>query len=101
MRDRSLLVVVEKLLKDREDDLEKLIAISHVKRAAETGVTKASLVDMVEATERDVRKFRALLVKPPARRKVAAARRHFMLGNGTVSSMRVPWRTVWPRGFAE
>ncbi len=52
---------VEKLLREREDDLEKLIAISHVKRAAEEGVTRARLEEMRERIERDVRKFRELL----------------------------------------
>jgi hypothetical protein len=52
---------VEKLLKEREDDLEKLIAISHVKRAAEEGVTRAKLEEMRDGIERDVRKFRELL----------------------------------------
>jgi hypothetical protein len=52
---------VEKLLEEREDDLEKLIAISHVKRAAEEGVTRARLEEMREWIERDVGKFRALL----------------------------------------
>jgi MoxR-like ATPase len=64
---------VEKLLKGRDDDLEKLIAISHVKRAAEEGVTKAALVDMAEAIEQDIGKFRSLLAAPPRRRKEAAA----------------------------
>jgi hypothetical protein len=67
---------VEKLLKEREDDLEKLIAISHVKRAAENGVTKVALVDMAEAIDQDIGKFRDLLngkTKPRHRRRVAAA----------------------------
>ena len=69
---------VEKLLKEREDDLEKLIAISHVKRAAEEGVTRAKLEEVREGIERDVSKFRALLgtesVEPmPAPVPVAAA----------------------------
>ena len=64
---------VEKLLKEREDDLEKLIAISHVKRAAENGVTKAALVDMAEAIDQDIGKFRDLLAAPARRRKAAVA----------------------------
>jgi len=64
---------VEKLLKEGEDDLEKLIAISHVKRAAEDGVTRAALVEMAKAIEQDIGKFRSLLVAPPRRRKEAAA----------------------------
>ncbi len=59
---------VEKLLKEREDDLEKLIAISHVKRAAENGVTKAALVDMAEAIDQDIGKFRDLLEVRPGER---------------------------------
>ncbi len=67
---------VEKLLKEREDDLEKLIAISHVKRAAEEGVTRARLEEMREGIERDVEKFRALLCGKASSRRcrsVAAA----------------------------
>ena len=56
-----------------EDDLEKLIAISHVRRAAEEGVTRARLEEMREGIDKDIRKFRALLETPSARRKVAAA----------------------------
>ncbi len=58
---------VEKLLKEREDDLEKLIAISHVKRAAETGVTRARLEEMREGIERDIGKFKTLLEGPLCR----------------------------------
>jgi hypothetical protein len=57
---------VEKLLKERKDDLEKLIAISHVKRAAEQGVTRARLEEMREGIERDVQEFRSLLGGPSA-----------------------------------
>jgi MoxR-like ATPase len=64
---------VEKLLKDRDDDLEKLIAISHVRRAAEEGVTRAKLVEVAEAIERDVEKFRELLDNLSARREGQAA----------------------------
>ncbi len=64
---------VEKLLKEREDDLEKLIAISHVKRAAENGVTKVALVDMAEAIDKDIGKFRDLLAAPARQRKAAVA----------------------------
>jgi hypothetical protein len=39
----------------------KLIAISHVKRAAEAGVTRARLEEMREVIERDVGKFKELL----------------------------------------
>ncbi len=64
---------VEKLLKEREDDLERPIAISHVKRAAENGVTKVALVDMAEAIDQDIGKFRDLLAAPARRRKAAVA----------------------------
>ena len=59
---------VEKLLKGRDDDLEKLIAISHVKRAAEEGVTRMKLEEMREGIERDVEKFRELLLGGTCRR---------------------------------
>ncbi len=64
---------VEKLLKGRDDDLEKLIAISHVKRAAEEGVTRAKLEQIRESIERDVTKFRELLEWSPAGLKVGSA----------------------------
>ena len=50
---------------ERQDDFEKLIAISHVKRAAEEGVTRAKLEEMREGIERDVSKFRELLESRP------------------------------------
>ena len=56
---------VEELLKEREDDLEKLIAISHIKRAAEEGVTRAKLWEMREGIEKDIGKFRTLLAGVP------------------------------------
>ena len=49
-----------------ELDLEKLIAISHVKRAAEEGVTRAKLEEIRERIKQDIRKFREL-VQTPAR----------------------------------
>ena len=64
---------VERLLENREDDLEKLVAISHVRRVAEAGVTKAVLAEVTEAIERDIVKFRDLLAAPARRRKAAAA----------------------------
>ena len=48
-------------------DLEKLVAISHVKRAVQNDVTSSSLAEMREGIERDIRKFRALLAAPQRR----------------------------------
>ena len=56
---------VEKLLLGREDDLEKLVAISRVKRAVQEGVTRSTLGELREGIEGDIRKFRALLDSPP------------------------------------
>jgi hypothetical protein len=57
---------IEKLLKGRDDDLEKLIAISHVRRAAEEGVTRVKLEEMKDEIERDIGRFRELLDGPSA-----------------------------------
>jgi hypothetical protein len=76
---------VEKLLVtntagEEMDDLEKLIAISHVKRAAEEGVTRARLEEMREGIERDVGKFRELLAVPERRSPAWSARSEALAG---------------------
>jgi len=63
----------EKLLRRRDDDLEKLIAISHAKRAAENGMMKVALVDMAEAIDQDINKFRTRLTAPPRKGEGVAA----------------------------
>ena len=53
----------------KEHDLEELIAISHVNRAAEEGVTRGKLEEMREGIERDIRNVWKLLGTPAAVRR--------------------------------